>query len=119
MNILFLLVLVPQPLFGLSIRKFSRLQRNHNNQPKFFNNANKTHKVKRKNSKNKQIITDLELNHQNCYVISQSDHRRHLHCTDVILNHGEPVGLITQFETAAKWLFTTKSDNFDFDFFHG
>ena len=119
MNILFLLALLPQPLFGLSIRNFSRRQRNNNDQPKFFKKVNKTHKMKRKNSKNKQIITDFELNHQNCYIISQSDHRRRLHCIDVIPHHGEPIGLFTSLESAAKWLFANKSDNFDLDSFHG
>jgi len=121
MNIFFLLALLPQALFGLSIRKFStsRLQRNHNDQPKFFNKSNKTHKMKRKNSKNKQIITDFELNHQNCYIISQPDHRRQIHCIDAIPHHGEAIGLFTSLETAAKWLFPKKSDNFDLDSIHG
>ena len=119
MNILFLIMLLAQPSFGLSIRKFSRIQRNHNDQPKFFNNAKKTQKMKRKNSKSKKIITDFELNHQNCYVISQPDHRRQLYCIDVIPHHGEAMGLFTPFETAAKWLFTEKSKNFDLNSYHG
>ena len=119
MNILFLIAFVSQPLFGLSIRQFARRSRSQNDQRKFFNNTNKTQQMKRKNSKGKQILSDFQLNHQNCYIISQQDHRRQVHCFDVLPHHGEATSLFQPFETAAKWLSTKTSKNLDLNSFHG